>query len=379
MVAGIDVGKKAHYVSINQKIKRFSTKDPNKLKKYLKEKGIKDVILEPTGVYSIPLIEKLYKEFNVYVVPTYLISKYKGNKSQKNDEIDAKILEMYYYTKEKQFIKYKVDRKYIIAKRLNLMMSERESLVKAKTREINRLREELYVTDENTQDLTKSKLIKYALNTENSLLILRAKRIQNLEESKMLLEKKIKEYIEKHRFIKEQIRIIMTIPKFSYFDACIIISKIIDVKRFKTVKEFKKFLGFGVTKEESGTSIKKTKKIISHKVFKAKMYMFIIRHMQKSGDNNIKRAIYYYKYKYNNHFKAVMKVAAKIIIRIYYLLKNLKKYDPAIEYIDRKTLILVREIIEIENNKITNKKTKKYKNNEKILKALKGNLIIYTN
>nr|WP_240739433.1 transposase [Marinitoga lauensis] len=338
---------------------------------------MKNILLEPTGVYSIPLIEKLYKEFNVYVVPTYLIAKFKGNRFQKNDSIDAKILETYYYTQEKQFTKYKVDKKYIIAKKLNLMISERESLLKAKTREFNRLRSELYVIDEKTHDLTKAKLIKYALNTENKLIHLRVNRIKNIEESIELLEEKINKYVDSHKFIKEQIKAIMTIPKFSYYDACIIVSKIVDIKRFKTVKAFKKFLGFGVAKEESGTSIKRTKKIISHKVFKAKMYLFILRNMQKSGDNNIKRAVYYYTYKYNNHYKAVMKVAARIIIRIFYILKYKREYNKSIEYIDRKTLILIKEIIEVENNKLSNKKSRKYIANEKIIKFLGKNMVIY--
>lgn len=377
MVAGVDVGKKEHYVSIDQKVKKFSSKDIEKLKDYLKKKKVKEIILEPTGVYSIPLIEKLYKEFNVYVVPTYLISKYKGNQSQKNDTIDAKTLEMYYYSREKQFVKYKVDKKYIIAKKLNILLSEFESIKKAYTREINRLRGELYIIDENTHDLTKAKLIKYALKIDNELIHLRAKRIKNLEKSKLILERKIKEYAESHGFIKEQIRIIMTIPNFSYSDACIIVSKIVDVNRFKSVNAFKKFLGFGVAKEESGTSVRKTKKIISHKLLKSKMYLLILRNLKKSGDNNIKRAVYYYKYKYNNHFKAIMKVAARIIIRIYYLLKSKKEYNINFEYIDKKTMYLIKEILEIENNKLSNKKSKKYKANEKIIMFLKKNMVVY--
>lgn len=353
IVAGIDIGKSENYVSINQKVKKFKIEDTEEMKIYMKEKGVQAIILEPTGVYSIPIIEELYNFFTVYIVPTYLIAKFKGNKTQKNDTLDAKTLEKYFLSTEKQFHKYRVDEKYIKAKKLNIMISELESLKKAKTREINRLRGDMYAIDKNTHNYPSGKLINMTLKSKDRVISLRAERIMNLKESISIMEERIKKYVQETNFIKKQVEIIMTVPMFSYFDACIITSKIVDVNKFDNVNSFKKFLGFGVNREESGSSIHRTKKIISHKVIKSKFYLLLMRNLKNNGDRNIKSAIYYYKSKYNNHYKAMMKVASRLVTRIYFLLKTERPYDTEVPFIDKKTLSLLRNMIQIENEKLT--------------------------
>lgn len=370
MVAGLDIGKSENYVSIHQEVKKFSIEKLENMVEYLQKKQVKSVILEPTGVYSIPVIEALSKYFTVYIVPTYLIAKFKGNNPQKNDTIDAKTLEKYYYSEEHQFHKYPVSEKYLTAKKLNILISELESLKKTKTREINRLRGDMYIIDKNTHNLSEAKLLKITLKSDNPTIRLRSERIVNIKESIKITENIIVEHVEKNEFIKKQVDLIMTIPNFSYNDACMIVSKIVDVNNFKTVRAFKKFLGFGVNKEESGTSIRRTKKVISHRVIKSKFYLFLLRNLKNSGDANIKRAIYYYKFKYNNHFKALMKVASRVVIRIYYMLKYEKPYDKSIEYIDNKTIQLVRTIIELETSKITDNTNKKKQQNTRVLEFL---------
>lgn len=380
MVAGIDIGKGDNYVSIDQNVKKFPIENLENMIEYLKEKKVNKVILEPTGVYSIPIIKKIYKHnFDVYIVPTYLISKFRGSKTTKNDIQDAKSLERYYYTEEKQFTKHIVDEKYIIAKQLNIMISEFENLKKNKTREINRLRGDLYISDINTHNLTEAKLIKYALNSNDIISNLRAERIKNIKKSIKNLEIKIKEYVENNDFLKRQIDIFMSIPAFSFLDACMIVSKIVDVKKFDNVKKFKKFLGFGVNQEESGSSIKRTKKIISHRVIKSKFYLLCLRNLQFRGDKSIKTAIYFYRNKYNNFFKAVMKVASRIITRLYYCLKTNTKYNKEIVYIDNRTLFYFYKMLEFENSKITDKKSKKSKNNLKMLEFLEKEHYYYLN
>ena len=131
MVAGIDIGKSSNYVSINQTVKKFKIENLKDMIEYLKTKDVKNIILEPTGVYSIPIIKYLKNNnFKIWIVPTYLVSKYRGNQVQKNDIHDAKILEKYYNTTETQFKKYLVDDDYIIAKKLNILISENISIKK---------------------------------------------------------------------------------------------------------------------------------------------------------------------------------------------------------------------------------------------------------
>ena len=73
--AGIDVGSRVHYVAVppelNLPVRSFDcmTEDLNALRDWLKTCGVKTVALEATGVYWIPLVEKLEDSgFEVYLV-----------------------------------------------------------------------------------------------------------------------------------------------------------------------------------------------------------------------------------------------------------------------------------------------------------------------
>lgn len=90
--AGIDVGSRVHYVAVppelNLPVRSFDcmTEDLNALRDWLKTCGVKTVALEATGVYWIPLVEKLEDSgFEVYLVDARQTRNISGHKTDVKD------------------------------------------------------------------------------------------------------------------------------------------------------------------------------------------------------------------------------------------------------------------------------------------------------
>lgn len=91
--AGIDIGKRAHYVAVDPEgcdspVRRFGTftGDLEGMAEWLRERGVREVAMESTGVYWIPVFELLDRAgFDVHLVNPRATRQTTGRKSDVED------------------------------------------------------------------------------------------------------------------------------------------------------------------------------------------------------------------------------------------------------------------------------------------------------
>lgn len=340
--AGIDVGKDFHVVSVEGKCHTFPATELEKICTYLTRAEVKKVILESTGVYSVPLINMLVRcGFVVYIVPPYHISTYRGGaRSAKTDNSDARRLEDYLSDDPVAWPRYRVTGEYIKAKELGMLCSERENYVKEHVRLYNRILTYLYIVEPRYGSLSESSLYKKVKDgfISDEIVVSRVNNLKRISENVKFSEEQILKFVQSTDFLKRQYEIIMSIPLFSCMDAAFILAKVVNIKDFANVKKFKAFIGFAVIDRQSGTSLRKVTVLNSHKYIKAKMYMLVLRNLKSTGNKHIANMYYYYYFKFQNSKKSFTRTSARIIERLYWCAKKDELYDPVRPFVQDETI-----------------------------------------
>lgn len=355
--AGIDVGKDVHVISVSGKCHTFPATELEKICTYLTRAEVKKVILESTGVYSVPIINMLVRcDFVVYIVPPYHISTYRGGaRSAKTDNSDARRLEEYLLDDPVAWPRYRVTEEYIKAKELGMLCSERENYVKEHVRLYNRILTYLYIVEPRYGSLTESALYKKVKDgfITDEIVVSRLENLKRIAENVKFSEEQIQKFVQNTEFLKQQYDIIMSIPLFSAMDAAFILGKVVNIRGFSSVKKFKAFIGFAVIDRQSGTSLRKVTVLNSHKYIKSKMYMLVLRNLKGTGNKHIANMYYYYYFKFQNSKKAFTRTSARIIERLYWCAKSNNLYDPVRPFVQDETIM---KLIDYLNQKEKEKK-----------------------
>jgi transposase len=127
--------------------------------------------------------------------------------------------------------------------------------------------------------------------------------------------------------------ILMSLPFISENIACTLIGVIGDIERFRTYKEFKKYLGVSAENKQSGTSVTGTRQTYSGVRDARRVLYQIALIVLANGQKHPTVFKVYYDRKVNegmNKKKAIGHLCGKIAALIYTVLKNKKIYDPII-------------------------------------------------
>ena len=317
MIAGIDVGAYKHAIATAEKVKLFDATDIDGIIAFLIENEVKEIILEPTGIYHIPLCRELLGYFQIYMVHSTRFGRFRaGFMKKKGDIEDAKLLREF----PKQHT-YEITEEWIKAKELGCLILEHTRIKKDITQEINRLRRDLYLENPSLAFMTPAS---YKVENFKDLPIerttlMRIKHIEELKDLQKEIAKRIKEEIKEHR----DGEILLSIPGISYITAGLLISTYVSIENFKSVKHFKAFMGFGLNSRESGVSIKVERTAKAHIPIRASLFRVVL--VNANRDNKI--GDYYREYRKRMPFrKAVMRTSAKLTEWIYYMLKHKKPF-----------------------------------------------------
>lgn len=158
-----------------------------------------------------------------------------------------------------------------------------------------------------------------------------------LEESIKLIDQEIhtllwgnpEKCVEPHPYTE----ILMSLPFISENIACTLIGVIGDIERFRTYKEFKKYLGVSAENKQSGTSVTGTRQTYSGVRDARRVLYQIALIVLANGQKHPTVFKLYYDRKVNegmNKKKAIGHLCGKIAALIYTVLKNKKIYDPII-------------------------------------------------
>ena len=374
MIAGIDIGASFHLVYTMQdnpskgKVYRIPAEDQDKLIEVLRKDNIQKIILEPTGIWSIPLIETLYKAgFEVYMVHTTRFRKFASSHSNnKDDKTDAYLLAVYGYeyfsgyTRFKKLVLFKITERYIETRKMWLLWKEREALKKQKNSEENRLREQVYIKNIKVAKGSIKKMVQWALEHGDHHMQDRAKHIIEIEKKLKALEQEMEQLVDTLPHVKQTIELLLSIPQLGFLTAYFIAMQIVDIDRFNK-KSFRAFIGVGRKREQSGTSKDWSKAAKSHRTFRSLLYLAALRLIGRHIPE-WERYYIWQKSKVSVGKKAVWRVVSKLANIIYGVLRNGEKYKAK----------YVREIVTDEQYEIAKeilkgqKKRKKYKLRNKI-------------
>ncbi|MEM2031092.1 MAG: IS110 family transposase [Archaeoglobaceae archaeon] len=319
MIAGIDVGARYNYVAIAGKVTSFKSEQLHQLVDHLISSDVTHAVLEPTGRYHIPLCKLLILHgITPLLVHTTRFGRYRmAFGKSKDDESDALLLAQLGESNSKYL--FEVDESTLIAWDMNDLVREHIRLKTDRTREINRLRQDIYSIDPSSAFDSLTNLVEHPLFSH------RCQRIKELTSLLKDVDEKIKDMIEDH----EDGKILTSIPGVGHVTAALLISRYVNVNRYESVKHFQAMLGFSVLSRKSGTSINVQKTAKAHIPIRSAMYRTVMVNINKQ--NRIAQMYAYYR-KRMPAKKAIMRTSAKLIGWIYYMLKQRKAWHVFNEY-----------------------------------------------
>ena len=326
MLAGLDVGASYHmlYSPKTQKFHKIPAEQIDRIVSILKRDGLDGVVLEPTGSWYIPLIERLFKAgIKVYLVHTTRFRRFAASRSNvKDDKKDAYFLAEYgklYEQGERDIVLYEVDERYIESRQMWKLWKEREALTKLKVAELNRLREQMYLKDPRYGRLKEKPLLKAALECDDERIQERARRYTEILSQINKVEAEMKDLVEKLPHMKEMVRRLTTIPYLGFTTAYFIAMQVVNVDRFNK-RSFRAFVGVGRKKEQSGISKDRSRAAKSHRAFRRLLWMAAQRLIWRVPE--WQRYYAWQLARVSVHKKALWRVASKLANIIYGVLRN---------------------------------------------------------
>ncbi len=328
----MDIGAAFHvlYSPRTEKYHKIPAEKMEKVLEILKQDNLDGVVLEPTGVWSLPLIRFLHENgVKVYLVHTTRFRRFASSRSNvKDDKRDAYLLSEYgklYQQGERGIILFEVNDAYIQSREMWKLWKEREALQKLINAEENRLREQLYQIHPSLGKLTRRKMLNTALDHQDEAIKGRAERITQLLFELDKLTARMESLVETLPEMKKMIDRLRTIPNLGFTTAYFIAMQIVDITRFNK-RSFRAFVGVGRKKEQSGISKDKYKNAKSHKTFRKLLWMVAMRMLARKTPE-WERYYVVQLARTSVPKKAIWRIVSKLVNIIYGVLRN-GPYDP---------------------------------------------------
>jgi transposase len=294
------------------------------------------VILEQTGNYGIRYAQLISQIGAIVMLADSKMFAFfrKGRNLHKNDKVDAYLLRQMFFDVEFKYYIYK----FIPEKHhLRQLIKSSQKVEKEKTRTINRLKNLLAVAlpKENFHHLKTEKFIKTIPQirekiiqiphpyTETILISLNI--LENYEKLLKTQQAEIESIVKNH----PDYELLSTIKGFGTKTIATLIAYYWDIKRFKTLNQFKGYLLKGTIREQSGISINRNKNIKSRPEVKKALFL-LWKNSARRKENPLKHLV---RLSYDiNKKKAWLKFADKLIELIYYMLKYRLTFEEALNY-----------------------------------------------
>ena len=227
--------------------------------------------LENTGVYSMPICYWLQeKHIDYWVVPSLEIKRASGIKRGKSDKADAKDIAMYVISHlHKLTLSVLPERNFM---ELRLLLSEREKIMKA----ISAFK----ATSENKDFLPKDIL--------KSILQHNKKTLSVLQQQLAKLEKLIEKLIDEDSLLKQQFKLLQSVPGIGKQTAVNLIAYTHAFSIFKNWRKFACYCGIAPFPYQSGTTIKGRTKVNNLENKKLKSQLNLAALSAKKHDLEIK-------------------------------------------------------------------------------------------
>lgn len=239
VVIGIDISKQTFDVAWLEGSRCESFKlsnNPSGFRKLLKKlEGTQaHVCMEATALHWAPLANALYKaQHRVSVVNPLAIRRYGESKLRrhKTDKADARLIAEF-CAREHPRLWHAPEPEYAQLKEL---FRRREQLLKARQAETNRLG---------------------AGYTVPAVLKSFRRNIRSLRTELALVEKQMYEHIQENARLRQQFKLLLTIPGIGAIGASAILAEIGDPTRFEHAKQMASFAGLTPKEHSSGTSVR---------------------------------------------------------------------------------------------------------------------------
>ena len=292
------------------------------------------IVIEQTGIYSLPIIQFAWERgIKVVIVEGKDLYDYRRLKKNgvKNDWIDAELLARYYMEGNKHYV-LEIEPKDLYE--LKGLVRYRERLIRDKNRRMNYIKQLITVL---YPDMSKYKNSQFwskvkALNLDPSPYGFRSSRLEEIlryeierlretEERLKLIDKEIEKVIRECRKFREQAEIIKQIG-LGILGTAYLISIFWDINRFRSLKAFRRYIGYGFKNYQSGKKRYETHEHIG-RLSKKVLFLFVLQAIRaKSNHIHIKERYEYYRAKGDGGRKAIYKVSSKVVNWIYKALKE---------------------------------------------------------
>jgi transposase len=285
------------------------------LKKHLKKYGLETndvlVCMEYTGLYSRFFAKHLLAlNFAVWIEMPYQIKHSTGLKREKTDKADALAIAQYCARFKDKARLYQKDQEDF--EKLQTLLTCRDLLVQKKT------------------DLTKfySELLSTGFNEEAKLIevsVLEAK--EGLERAIKKADKSIDDFVEQSEKIRHQLDLLTSIPSVGKITALTFIAVTRGFTKMNSGKALASYSGVAPFKNSSGTSVRGKTKVsfMANRKLKTLLHLCALRLIQLEGHFQE-----YYQRKVNegkNKMLVINALRNKIVLRMYAVIKNNKKYS----------------------------------------------------
>lgn len=284
---------------------------PRAIAKLLKTLGAQQVVfcMEDTGVYGMLLYKSLSAlKLDYAVVPALKIKRSKGLVRGKSDKSDAKDIAIYACTHL-----HDLELSHLMEpdlQELNLLLSEREKLVKAiKLFEATK-ESTCYIDKDICKQLRKSN----------------EKTVKLLEKQLLLIEQSIKALTDHNNKMKEQMALLQSIPGIGPQTALQLIAFTKCFSRFKNWRQLACYAGVAPFPYQSGSSIKGRTKVSHYAQKKLKSTLHIAALTTKKYDVEIKN---YYERKVaegKNKMLIINNIRCKLLSRIFAIINRNTPY-----------------------------------------------------
>ncbi|MFG6687627.1 IS110 family transposase [Mariniflexile sp. HNIBRBA6329] len=311
IIIGIDISSKTLDICVKQlqSIEHFTIENTQKaihefFRPFTKQKVV--VAMENTGRYNWNLYEVLEStDWRVYVINPLHLIKSLGFVRGKNDKIDAYRIAVFIEKNQKENVQWRPSPKPI--KQLKVLITERDSRIKMK-RSLKKQQHDY-------------KLMK-TIGLDKDLLNLNQEIIQRVENQIAVIEKRIQQIIEDNKSLKEQSKLIKSVPGVGNVLSWYMLAKTEGFTKITEPRKMACFSGVVPFEHQSGSSIYRKPKVsfYADKSIKSILHLGALSAIRLENDlgNYYRRKVSEGK----NKMSVLNAVRNKIIHRIFAVIKN---------------------------------------------------------
>lgn len=274
------------------------------------------VCLEHTGIYCLPLLDRLVKQrTRVCVEPALQIKQSQGMTRGKNDQVDARRIALYAFRNRHELTFWSPQRESI--QKLKAMLVLRERLIKAKV--------QLEVPLDESEDFIIPSIRKEILKNSN-------KSINAIKTDIVRVEKSIAKLVKEDQHLSDQCKLITSVPGIGKITALNVIISTDEFNKIKDAKKFACYAGIAPFEHSSGSSIRGKTRVsnMANMTLKKLFHLAAMSAIQCCEELKT-----YYHRKLDagkNKMSVINAVRNKLITRIFSCIKNNRLYRKDYQY-----------------------------------------------